>query len=164
MAIVLYPGSFDPITKGHMSIIKQATAPKLFDKVVVAILHNPNKKACFFTIEEKLEMIKELYKNNPKVEVITSIKAAVDVAKEYNCQAIVRGIRGLSDLDEEKQLASFNRDLSRGKINTLCFFAEDRYQNYSSTAVREVYSLGKNYSKYVDPFIAQKMRDRRRNI
>lgn len=163
MAVVLYPGSFDPITKGHMSIIKQATAPKLFDKVVVAVLHNPNKKTCFFTIEERLEMIKELYKDNPKVEVITSIKAAVDVAKEHHCQAIVRGIRGLSDLDEEKQLASFNRDLSRGKINTLCFFAEDRYQNYSSTAVREVYSLGKSCSKYVAPLILQKILNKRKN-
>lgn len=155
MTKVLYPGSFDPITKGHMNIIEQAS--DLFDEVVVAILHNPAKKSSFFTIEERLEMISELYENNNKIKVITSTGAAVDVAMLNECKAIVRGLRSLSDFEYEVQLQQINKDITNNEINTICLFADIEYQFISSSMVKEVLGLAKDISKYVDPVIKEKM-------
>ena len=157
---VLYPGSFDPITKGHMNIIDQAS--NLFDEVVVAILVNPSKKLSLFTLEERLEIIKEIYKNNEKVKVISGTGAAVDIALLNECKAIIRGLRGLSDYDYEVQLAQINKDISNGKINTICLFADKDYQFISSSVVKEVFNLNKSIDNYVDPIVKEKMLVKRR--
>ena len=96
---VLYPGSFDPITLGHMNIIEQAAL--LFDEVVVAVASNSSKKKSFFTPEERVKIIKEIYKKVDNIKVIQGEGATVDLAMLYNCKAIVRGVRGLSDYDYE---------------------------------------------------------------
>lgn len=155
MIKVLYPGSFDPITKGHMNIIEQASF--LFDEVIVGILNNPGKKNHFFTVEERLEMIKELYKNNQKISIISSEGAAVDVAKLYSCKTMIRGLRSVTDFEQEIQLAQINKDISDGEINTICLFADTNLQNISSSTVKAIFSLNKNISKYVDPLIEEKM-------
>lgn len=160
MSKVLYPGSFDPITKGHMNIIDQAI--ELFDEVVVAILVNPSKKNSMFTLEERLELIKEIYKNNDKIKVVSGMGAAVDIALLYECKAIVRGLRGLSDYDYEVQLSQINKDISDNKVNTVCLFADKDYQFISSSMVKEVYHLGKDPQKYVDPIVKEKMLVKRR--
>lgn len=160
MIRVLYPGSFDPITKGHMNIINQAC--NMFDEVVVAILVNPGKKNYMFDIDEREEIIKELYKNNSKVKVVKGNIAAVDVALNEGCVAIVRGLRGLSDYDFEVQLAKVNRDISDGKINTVCLFADEEYQFISSSMVKEVFKIDKDISKYVDESVQKKMKKLRR--
>ena len=152
---VIYPGSFDPITKGHMDIINQAS--ELFDEVVVAILQNPNKKMSFFTIEERLEIIKKLYENYDNIKVVSGISATVDLALLYECKAIIRGLRGLSDYDYEVQLAQVNKDISNNKVNTICLFADKEYQFISSTVVKEVLNLGKDISNYVDPYVKKKL-------
>ena len=152
---VLYPGSFDPITKGHMNIIDQAS--NLFDEVVVAILVNPSKKTSMFTLEERLEILKELYKDNNKIKVTCGNGAAVDIAILNECKAIVRGLRGLSDYDYEVQLAEINRDISNGQINTVCLFADKDYQFISSSMVKEVFNLNKDVDKYVDTVVKEKM-------
>ena len=152
---VLYPGSFDPITKGHMNIIDQAS--NLFDEVVVAILVNPSKKTSMFTPQERLEILKELYKDNNKIKVTCGSGAAVDIAILNECKAIVRGLRGLSDYDYEVQLAEINRDISNGQINTVCLFADKDYQFISSSMVKEVFNLNKDVDKYVDPVVKEKM-------
>ena len=152
---VIYPGSFDPITKGHMNIINQAS--ELFDEVVVAILQNPNKKMSFFTIEERLEIIKKLYENYDNIKVVSGISATVDLALLYECKAIIRGLRGLSDYDYEVQLAQVNKDISNNKVNTICLFADKEYQFISSTVVKEVLNLSKDISNYVDPYVKKKM-------
>lgn len=152
---VLYPGSFDPITKGHMNIIEQAS--QLFDEVVVAVLQNSNKKSGFFTMEERLEIIKELYRNFENVKVISGSGAAVDIAILYECKAIIRGLRGLSDYDYEVQLAQINKDISNNKVNTICLFADKDYQFISSSVVKEVFNLDKDISKYVDNSVKVKM-------
>ena len=162
MSRVLYPGSFDPITKGHMNIIEQAS--KLFDEVVIAVLNNSSKKNSFFTVEERLEIIKELYKRFNNIMVISENGAAVDVALLYECKAIVRGLRGLSDYDYEVQLAEINRDISNNKINTVCLFADKEYQFISSTVVKEVLNLNKDISKYVDPLVKEKMLIKKRDV
>lgn len=152
---VIYPGSFDPITKGHMDIINQAS--ELFDEVVVAILQNPNKKTSFFTIEERLEIIKRLYENYDNIKVVSGNSAIVDLALLYECKAIIRGLRGLSDYDYEVQLAQVNKDISNNKVNTICLFADKEYQFISSTVVKEVLNLGKDISNYVDPYVKKKL-------
>ena len=152
---VIYPGSFDPITKGHMDIINQAS--ELFDEVVVAILQNSNKKSSFFTIEERLEIIKKLYDKYDNIRVISGNSATVDLAILYECKAIIRGLRGLSDYDYEVQLAQVNKDISNNKVNTICLFADKEYQFISSTVVKEVLNLGKDISNYVDPYVKKKL-------
>ena len=160
MTKVLYPGSFDPITKGHMNIINQAS--ELFDEVVIAVLQNPMKKSSFFTLEERLEIIKQLYNNVDNIKVITGEGAAVDIAILYECKAIVRGLRGLSDYDYEAGLAYINKDISNNKVNTICLFADKDYQFISSSMVKEVFNLNKDTSKYVAPIVKQKMLEKRR--
>lgn len=155
MSKVLYTGSFDPLTRGHMDIIEQAS--KLFDEVIVAVLKNTSKKANFFTIEERVEIIKEIYKNAKNVKIITGDGAAVDIALNNDCKAIVRGLRGVSDYDYEAQLANINKDISNNKINTVCLFSNPNYQFISSSAVKEVFNLNKDISKYVDPLIEKRM-------
>ncbi len=155
MMKVLYPGSFDPITKGHMNIIDQAT--QLFDEVVIAVLQNPSKKSSFFSLEERLEILDKLYHNNPKVKLITSNSTSSDLALEQNCKAIVRGIRSVKDFEYEVLLAQINRDISDNKVNTICLFADPRLQNVSSSVVKEVFYLNKSISRYVDPLVEKEM-------
>ena len=160
MSKVLYPGSFDPITKGHMNIINQAS--DLFDEVVVAILVNPSKKISMFSLEQRLEIIKEVFKDNDKIKVISGSGAAVDIAILNECKAIIRGLRGLSDYDYEVQLAQINKDISNNKVNTICLFADKEYQFISSSMVKEVFNLGKDIDKYVDPVVKEKMLELRK--
>ncbi|MBQ7790383.1 MAG: pantetheine-phosphate adenylyltransferase [Bacilli bacterium] len=154
MTKVLYPGSFDPITKGHMNIIEQAS--NLFDEVIIAILQNPNKKSTF-TQKERLEMISELYKQYENIKVITGSGAAVDIAVLNECKAIVRGLRSLTDYDYEVQMQQINKDISGNKVNTICLFADKEYQFISSSIVKEVLSLDKDISKYVDPLVEKQL-------
>lgn len=161
MKRVLYPGSFDPITKGHMDIIDQAS--KLFDEVVVAVLRNPKKNSGMFTIEERVQIIEELYQRLDNVKVITAEGAAVDVAMLNECSAIVRGLRSLTDFDMEVQMQQINKELSNGNINTVCLFADKEYQFISSSMVKEVFSLDKDVTRYVEPLVQEKMLLKRRN-
>lgn len=159
MTRVLYTGSFDPITKGHMNIIEQAS--KLFDEVVVAILVNPNKKNYLFSMEERLEIIQKLYEKMNNIKVISAQGAAVDIAILNECKAIVRGLRSLSDYDYEVQLQQVNKEISNGEINTICLFADKDYQFISSSVVKEVFALDKDISKYVPPIVEEKMKKKK---
>lgn len=152
---VLYPGSFDPITKGHMNIITQAS--ELFDEVVVAVLQNSSKKSSFFTTEERIQIIRELYSKIDNVKVVSGNGSAVDIAMLHECKAIIRGLRGLSDYDYEVQLAQINKDISNNKVNTICLFADKDFQFISSSVVKEVFNLDKDISKYVDNSVKIKM-------
>ena len=158
----LYPGSFDPITKGHMNIIEQAS--KLFDEVVVAVLQNPGKGNGLFSIEERFTIIEKLYERMENVKVVTGNGAAVDVAMLHECKAIIRGLRGLSDYDYEVQLAHINKDISNGEVNTVCLFADSEYQFVSSSVVREVWKLDKDVSKYVDPIVEEQLVFKKNNL
>ena len=155
MTKVLYPGSFDPITKGHMNIIEQAS--DLFDEVVVAVMQNPSKKKGLFTIEERLEIIKELYHRMNNIKVIAATGAAVDVAMLNECKAIIRGLRSLSDYAQEAQLQQINKDISNNKVNTVCLFADKEFQFVSSSMVKEVFKLDKDVSCYVDSVVQKQM-------
>jgi len=151
----LYPGSFDPITKGHMDIIKQAS--DLFDEVIVAVMQNPNKNNGFFSIEERYSLVSNLCNELNNVRVIIGNGAAVDVALSNDCKVLIRGLRSLSDYDDEVQLCQTNKEISNGKINTICFFADGKYQFISSSKVRSVFALDKDISNYVEPEVQKKM-------
>ena len=161
MTKVLYPGSFDPITKGHMNIVEQAS--DLFDEVIIAVMQNPLKKSGLFTLEERMEIIKELYQSMSNIKVISGSGAAVDVALLYECKAIIRGLRSLSDYDYEVGLQQVNKDISNNTVNTVCLFADKEYQFVSSSMVKEVFNLNKNISKYVYPLVEEKMLIKKRS-
>lgn len=162
MTKVLYPGSFDPMTKGHMNIVNQAI--DLFDEVVIAVLQNPSKGSGLFTIDERVEIIKELYQNISNVKVVKGSGASVDIALLYECKAIIRGLRSLSDYADEVGLRQVNKDISDNKINTVCLFADMEYQFVSSSMVKGVLSIDKDISKYVDPIVKTKMLIKKREI
>ncbi len=162
MTRVLYPGSFDPITKGHMNIVEQAS--ELFDEVIIAILQNPLKKSGFFTIEERVAIVKELYQRMNNIRVISGSGAAVDIAILNDCKAIIRGLRSLSDYDYEVQLQQINKEISNNQINTICLFADKEYQFVSSSTVKEVLGLDKDISRYVDPLVQERMLTKRRSF
>lgn len=162
MTKVLYPGSFDPMTKGHMNIVEQAS--DLFDEVIIAVMQNPLKKSGLFTLEERMEIIKELYQRMNNVKVISASGAAVDVALLNECKAIIRGLRSLSDYDYEVQLQQMNKEISDNKVNTICLFADKEYQFVSSSMVKEVLNLNKDISRYVDPIVRERMLVKKRSL
>ena len=162
MTKVLYPGSFDPMTKGHMNIVEQAS--DLFDEVIIAVMQNPLKKSGLFTLEERMEIIKELYQRMNNVRVISGSGAAVDIALLNECKAIIRGLRSLSDYDYEVQLQQMNKEISGNKVNTICLFADKEYQFVSSSMVKEVLNLDKDISRYVDPIVRERMLVKKRNL
>ena len=162
MTKVLYPGSFDPMTKGHMNIVEQAS--DLFDEVIIAVMQNPLKKSGLFTLEERMKIIKELYQRMNNVRVISASGAAVDVALLNECKAIIRGLRSLSDYDYEVQLQQMNKEISNNKVNTICLFADKEYQFVSSSMVKEVLNLDKNISRYVDPIVRERMLVKKRSL
>ena len=162
MTKVLYPGSFDPMTKGHMNIVEQAS--DLFDEVIIAVMQNPLKKSGLFTLEERMEIIKELYQRMNNVKVISASGAAVDVALLNECKAIIRGLRSLSDYDYEVQLQQMNKEISDNKVNTICLFADKEYQFVSSTMVKEALNLDKDISRYVDPIVRERMLVKKRSL
>lgn len=155
MKRVLYTGSFDPITMGHMNIVDQAS--EMFDEVLIAVLVNSNKKNYLFTLEERVDLIKEIYKDRDNVKVITSDKAAVDVVIENDCVAIVRGLRSLSDYADEVTNCLANKAASNNEVNTICFFADTQYQFVSSSMVKEMFKYDKDITNFVAPVVKKKM-------
>lgn len=157
MIRVLYPGSFDPITYGHINIIEQTC--DLFDEIIVAVMHNPRKSG-MFTPDERVKLIADLYKNNPKIKVVSSDGATIDLALENDCKAIIRGLRTLTDFEYEIQMAQINKQISQNMINTISLFAEHDYENISSSMVKEILYLNKDVSRYVPASVEQAMKDK----
>ena len=154
MKKVLYAGSFDPITKGHLNVIHQAS--NLFDEVVVAVMQNSAKKP-FFTLEERVELVKKTVEALDNVQVVTGTGAAYKLAKLYECQAMIRGLRGVTDFDSEIQLATTNRKLRNRELSTICLFPDQEYQYISSSIVRELFALDEPIDDYVEPVVEEAM-------
>lgn len=156
MKKVLFPGSFDPLTNGHINVITQACY--LFDEVIVAILENPLKAKPYLTIPERQLIIQKIYQNNPQVKVITSNLPSTDLALIYNCQALIRGIRNSTDFNYEFQLAQINREISHNQVNTICLFTENNTSHISSTIVKELFRLNKDITQYVPKEVEESMK------
>ncbi len=154
---VLYPGSFDPITFGHMNIIEKAI--NFFGDVVIAVMKNNAKSKGMFTLYERYEIIKEIYKDNKNVSVIyvPENKATIDIAMENNCIGIIRGLRNVTDYEQEVQMARINKLVSNNKIETLMLVADSQMQDISSSLVREMYYLDKDVSMFVHKVVIEKM-------
>ena len=138
-----------------MNIIEQASY--LYEEVIIAIMQNPMKKNHFFSMEERYEMIKELYKKANNINVVLGSGAAVDLALLYECKALIRGLRSENDLAEEMILNSANLRIGDKKVRTALFLADEPYQFTSSSIVKEVLFLDKDVSHYLDPYIHEKV-------
>lgn len=153
MKIGIYPGSFDPITFGHIDIIERAT--KLVDKVIVAVLNNDEKKH-LFSIEDRLEMIKDATKSYKNVEVDSFDGLLVDYAKIKDADMIIRGLRAVTDFEYELQLAQTNRELYN-KVDTVFLLTNIQYSYLSSSIVKQVAKEKGDISKFVTPFVISKL-------
>ncbi len=145
MTTIIYPGTFDPITKGHTDLVKRATA--LFDKVILAIAANPAKSPVF-PIEKRLEMANIALSSMQNVEICPLQGLLVNFAKTHQAHAILRGLRAVSDFDYEFQLAGMNRKLAP-EIETLFMTPSEKYAYISSSLVREIAALGGDIAEFV---------------
>jgi pantetheine-phosphate adenylyltransferase len=154
----VYPGTFDPVTNGHIDLIARSSA--LFDQVSVAILKNKDKSP-FFTLEERVEMLEEAARRLDNVSITTFDGLLVDFAKEIGARVIVRGIRAVSDYEYELQMAMMNRRLS-DKIETVFMMPADTYSYLSSRLVKEISGLGGSVHGLVPPLVERMLERRRR--
>jgi len=146
MKIAIYPGSYDPITNGHLDIIERSS--KLFDKIIVAVARNAEKGTALFTVSERITMINQsiIHLRNVKVDEFDGL--LVDYAVSRNANAIIRGLRALSDFEFEFKMALMNRSLKE-EISTVFMMPHEKYTHISSSLVKEVASLGGDVSSYV---------------
>ena len=152
--LVVYPGTFDPITFGHIDIIKRALM--LFDKIIVAIALNPSKTP-LFTLEERMEMIRQSFPEEAGRIIVDSTSGLIaEYAARKNARAIIRGLRAVSDFDYEFQLAGMNRHLMP-EVETVFLTPSDKYQFISSTFVREIASLGGEVDKFVSQHVQSRL-------
>jgi pantetheine-phosphate adenylyltransferase len=151
MKIGYYPGTFDPITFGHLDIVERGA--KLFDKLYVSISVNQNKKA-MFTVEERAQLVKDSIKHLDNVEVVTSNILTVEHCKMLGASHILRGLRAVTDYDYEFQITNFNRRLSH-EIDTVFLMTEGQYSYLSSSSVRELAYFGGDVTPFVPAVVAQ---------
>jgi pantetheine-phosphate adenylyltransferase len=160
MRRAIYPGSFDPVTNGHLDIIERGC--KLFDEIIIGILVNPEKQP-FFTVEERQEMLNEVVKDithgNCKVSVDSFSGLLVNYAVAQKADVIVRGIRAISDYEYELQMALMNRRLEPG-IETVFMMPAEIYSYVSSRLVKEVFQLGGTIAGLVPPLIETRMKEK----
>lgn len=140
MKICIYPGSFDPITNGHIDIIERAS--KVFDKLIVAVLVNSSKNAVF-SLEERVELLQRVFENRNDIEIESFSGLLVDYAKEKNANTIIKGLRAVSDFEYELQMALLNKTLNP-EIETLFMMTSINYCYLSSSAVRDIAKNGGN--------------------
>ncbi len=152
--IGMYPGSFDPMTKGHMDIVKKALT--IFDEVVIAVLEN-SAKTMLFTSDERKKMIEEIYINDERVRCISlGSKLTINLAEEISAQAIIRGLRAMSDFEYEFQIANINRSQNE-KIESIFFTATDKFTYVSSSMVKEIALYKGKVNEFVDPVVKKEL-------
>ncbi len=156
----IYPGTFDPITFGHLCIVRRSL--NIFDEVLIAVAPNPRKQP-LFNIEERIAMIRECIKNLKHVHVEPFDGLLVDYAKQLGCVALIRGLRAVSDYEYELQMALMNRRLDR-TIETVFLMPEEEHSFVSSTIAREVASFGGSVKSLVPPNVAAALKMKFRSV
>lgn len=141
----LYPGSFDPVTLGHLDIIRRGAA--IFDTVVVGVLHNPEKKGCF-SVEQRVDMLQRVCRDMPNVQVISYGGLLAQLTKETGISVVVRGVRGVADLESETAMARINHQLNPA-LETLFLPASPEMGEISASMVRQLAAFGADLSAYV---------------
>ncbi|MCM1512739.1 MAG: pantetheine-phosphate adenylyltransferase [Oxalobacter formigenes] len=149
MTIAVYPGTFDPLTRGHEDLVRRSSA--LFRKLIVAVADSRIKKP-FFTMEERLAIANEVLSHYRNVEVVAFAGLLKDLVRQYDARVIIRGLRAVSDFEYEFQMAGMNRYLMP-EVETLFMTPSDQYQFISGTIVREIAVLGGDVSKFVFPSV-----------
>tara|TARA_B100001250_G_scaffold391024_1_gene391524 strand:+ start:14231 stop:14713 length:483 start_codon:yes stop_codon:yes gene_type:complete len=148
MKTAIYPGSFDPITFGHIDIVERAAT--LFDRVILGVAESQTKNP-LFAVDERIELISDIFQDNPKIEVLGySKKLTVDLARDNDAIAIIRGLRAVADFEYEFQLATMNRSLAPD-IESIFFTPKDTLIYVSSSLVKEIATLGGDVSRFVPP-------------
>jgi len=157
MKVAVYPGSFDPITYGHMDIVKRAL--KVFDRLIILISINPSKNS-LFTGEERVEMVKEVLKPCiDKIEVLTSNELSVKAAKRLGATHMIRGLRAMTDFEYEFQLTHTNRVLEED-IDSVFFMTSNKYSFLSSTTVKEIALFKGELGPFVPEYIEEKIKEK----
>lgn len=156
MRTAIYPGSFDPLTNGHLDLIRRAS--NLFDRLIVAITHN-ERKAPLFSVETRVSLVKEATAGYPRVETESFDGLLVDFVQRHGGQAIIRGLRTVSDFELEFQLAQMNRTLN-DRVETIFMMPKETYTFISSTLVKEIARLGGDIRPFVPETIATALRER----
>lgn len=152
----IYPGSFDPITNGHVDIIQRGK--KIFDKIIVGVLDNP-KKNPLFTAQERVELIKKTFAGDPTIEVMSFDGLLVDFARKNGVNVIIRGLRAISDFEYELQMALMNRKLA-SDIETLFMMPSLKYSYLSSNLVKEIFLLGGCIKDLVPPQVEEALKNK----
>lgn len=152
--LAVYPGSFDPLTRGHLDIIERAS--NLFDAVVVAVSNNPSKKHTF-SVHERIQMAEECVRRMPNVDVDTYTGLLVNYVKDKKAKVLIRGLRVISDMDYEFQLASMNRRIN-SEVETVFLMPDEQYTYLSSSIIKEVARFGASPNEFVSPNVARALR------
>jgi pantetheine-phosphate adenylyltransferase len=152
--IAVYPGSFDPPTLGHVDIIQRAS--RIFDHVTIAVSNNASKRHAF-SVSERIEMVEEATRGIPNTDVDTFTGLLVEYLRRKKSRVLIRGLRVVSDMDYEFQLASFNRRLNK-EVETVFLMPDDQLTYIASSMVREVARLGAGVDQFVTPFVARKLK------
>jgi pantetheine-phosphate adenylyltransferase len=153
--IAVCPGSFDPITLGHEEIIRRALA--FSDRVIVGVSHSPShQKAGLFTVEQRLEVIREVFADDPRVDALAFTGLLVDFARERGASLVVRGLRGTADFDYEAQMARVNRTLAPG-LESVFLVSSPAASFISSSLVRQIAALGGDLRAFVSPPVARRL-------
>ena len=156
MTIAIYPGTFDPITNGHLDIATRAA--KIFEKLIIGVYSVPNKHL-LFTTEERLELVRQATNGLPNVEVEAFTGLSVDFAKRVGAKVMVRGLRASADFEREFELAMMNKKLAP-ELELVCFMARLEYQFLSSSLLKEAASLGGNIDNLVPRHVAEALREK----
>lgn len=152
----IYPGSFDPVTNGHLDVIDRAR--KLFDEVIVAVAHNDQKHP-LFTLEERLDLLQSIIGNIKKVEIAPLDGLLVDFAVQRKATAVIRGLRAISDFEFEFQMALMNRKLE-SRVETIFLMPKEEYTYLSSRIVKEIARLGGDVTGFVPARVAKALRNK----
>jgi pantetheine-phosphate adenylyltransferase len=158
--LAIFPGSFDPLTNGHVDIVLRSV--RLFERVVVAVLVNPDKRP-LFSADERVAIIREVFREYPNVEVATFNGLLVDYARRRRATAIVRGMRAVSDFELEFQMALMNRHLEPA-LETVFMMPAEQYTYLSSRLIKEVFGLGGDVAGLVPPVVEQWMRRKHEQV
>ena len=154
MKAAIYPGSFDPLTYGHLDIIKRSS--EIFDELIVSVLDN-KKKTPLFSVEERVKILQEAVKDIPNVKVESFSGLLVDYAKSRNVHVVIRGLRAITDFEYELQNAQTNAKLSKGALDTVFLTTSLEYAYLSSSSVKEIASFGGDISMCVPDFVAKRV-------